>query len=168
MTVVPAMAADLPDVVRLMNQAYRGAGGWAVEEGYITGDRVRLADLEADLAAGLALFVWREGDALLGCYNLEKMPDAIVYIGMLAVDPGRQDAQLGRRLLAEAEERAQAMGARRMQMTVIWLREKLIGWYMRRGYVLTGETRPFPYGDDRWGVPTRDDLHFVVLEKQLA
>ncbi|MDB5739408.1 MAG: family N-acetyltransferase [Alphaproteobacteria bacterium] len=55
-----------------------------------------------------------------------------------------------------------------MEMTVIWVRDKLIGWYQRRGYVATGETRPFPYGDDRWGVPTRDDLHFVVLEKLLA
>ena len=53
-------------------------------------------------------------------------------------------------------------------MTVIWLRTTLIAWYERRGYVLTGETKPFPYGDDRWGVPQRDDLYFVVLEKRLA
>lgn len=168
MNVVPATQADLSEVVSLMNRAYRGADGWAVEEGYITGDRIRLADLEAELAAGLALFVWREDRALLGCYNLEKISDDMIYVGMLAVDPRRQDAQLGRRLLGEAESRARAMGGRHMQMTVIWLREKLIGWYQRRGYVLTGETRPFPYGDDRWGVPARDDLHFVVLEKQIA
>ena len=53
-------------------------------------------------------------------------------------------------------------------MTVIWLREALVAWYARRGYHPTGETKPFPYGDDRWGTPTRDDLYFVVLEKALA
>ena len=47
-------------------------------------------------------------------------------------------------------------------------RAELIAWYERRGYVRTGETRPFPYGDERFGRPLRDDLHFVVLEKALA
>jgi hypothetical protein len=53
-------------------------------------------------------------------------------------------------------------------MTVIAQRAELIAWYERRGYVRTGETRPFPYGDERFGRPLRDDLHFVVLEKQLG
>ena len=53
-------------------------------------------------------------------------------------------------------------------MSVINVREALIAWYLRRGYHKTGETRPFPYGDDRFGTPLRDDLGFVVLEKNLA
>ena len=35
------------------------------------------------------------------------------------------------------------------------------------GYSLTGETRPFPYDDPLFGLPKRDDLAFVVLEKAL-
>jgi hypothetical protein len=35
-------------------------------------------------------------------------------------------------------------------------------------YRLTGETEPFPYGDERFGKPLRDDLHFVVLEKEIS
>jgi hypothetical protein len=31
----------------------------------------------------------------------------------------------------------------------------------------TGETEPFPYGDDRLGAPLRDDLSFPMLEKDL-
>jgi hypothetical protein len=29
------------------------------------------------------------------------------------------------------------------------------------------ETEPFPYADDRFGRPARDDLCFVVLEKAM-
>ena len=52
-------------------------------------------------------------------------------------------------------------------MTVVNVRVSLIAWYQRRGYALTGETEPFPYGDDRFGRPLRDDLHFVVLTKEM-
>ena len=51
-----------------------------------------------------------------------------------------------------------------MEMTVIAQRSELIAWYQRRGYELTGETRPFPYDNARAGLPRRDDLQFVVLE----
>ena len=60
-----------------------------------------------------------------------------------------------------------AHGAKRMRMTVIQIRDSLSAWYERRGYVRTGETKPFPYGDARFGVPLRDDLHFEVFEKRL-
>jgi hypothetical protein len=32
---------------------------------------------------------------------------------------------------------------------------------------LTGQTEPFPYGDERFGLPTRPDLEFVILDKAL-
>jgi len=53
-------------------------------------------------------------------------------------------------------------------MTVIEQRAELIAWYERRGYRRTGETKPFPYGDERFGIPRRPDLRFVVLAKSLA
>lgn len=52
-------------------------------------------------------------------------------------------------------------------MKVVNVRDELIAWYGRRGYAPTGETAPFPYGDDRFGQPLRDDLSFVVLQKTL-
>jgi ribosomal protein S18 acetylase RimI-like enzyme len=163
-----ATAADLAEVVALMNHAFRGGDGWAAEQGYIQGDRVRLGDLEAELAAGLPLWLLRDdAGALLGCFSLEFPDPRTGYLGMLTVAPGLQEQRLGRNLLEEAEARARQSGATRMRMSVIWVREALIAWYVRRGYAPTGETRPFPYGDDRWGVPRRDDLYFVLLEKPL-
>ena len=53
-------------------------------------------------------------------------------------------------------------------MTVIRQRPELIAWYERRGYALTGATAAFPLDDDRFGLPKRRDLQFVVLEKRMA
>jgi len=58
--------------------------------------------------------------------------------------------------------------ARGARLTVVNVREVLIAWYVRRGYHETGGTDPFPYGDNRLGTPQRDDLSFVVLEKDLT
>ncbi|MDB5444432.1 MAG: family N-acetyltransferase, partial [Phenylobacterium sp.] len=85
----------------------------------------------------------------------------------LTVRPDLQDRRLGRTLLQAAEDFALGLGARRIRMTVIAIRDTLIAWYERRGYGLTGETRPWPYEDERFGQPRRDDLSFVVLEKTL-
>jgi ribosomal protein S18 acetylase RimI-like enzyme len=169
MNLTRATAGDLPQIVALMNRAYRGEQGWAVEQGYIQGDRISLPDLEAELAAKpqMQLLVWREADKLLGCVSLEPQDGDAWYLGALTVAPDRQDGQLGRRLMAEAERIAQESGAKRMQLTVIWVREALIQWYRRRGYAPTGKTTPFPYDDDRWGRPMRDDLHFIWFEKVL-
>jgi len=161
---------DLPQIVALMNRAYRGQQGWAAEMGYIQGDRISLKDLEAEIAAKpeMRFMAWREDGALLGCFSLEPVADGSWYLGALTVEPNRQDAQLGRQLLAQAESMARELGAKRMVLTVIWVREALIAWYRRRGYAPTGKTTPFPYDDDRWGRPLRDDLHFVWFEKGLV
>ena len=50
---------------------------------------------------------------------------------------------------------------------MIQLREPLIAWYERRGFRATGESDPFPYGDDRSGIPLRHDLQLIVFEKSL-
>jgi hypothetical protein len=51
-------------------------------------------------------------------------------------------------------------------MTVISVREELISWYLRHGYRLTGERKPFVVPDVRWGIP-KQPLEFVVLEKEV-
>lgn len=75
--------------------------------------------------------------------------------------------RLGRLILEGAEDYARRWGATRMILGVVQLRTELIAWYERRGYVKNGETKPFPYGDERYGLPMRDDLHFVFFEKAL-
>ena len=172
---VPATDADVPHIVALMNRAYRGhatALAWTTEHGYITGDRTTEALLRDDMATApeASLMLWRNPDdgALKGCVWLQPLGGEVWYLGSLAVDPDRQNGGLGKALLDAAEQWIAAQGGRRVRMTVVNVRAGLIAWYERRGYRATGETNPFPYGDNRFGVPQRDDLCFVVLEKDLV
>ena len=90
-------------------------------------------------------------------------------IHTIAVDPDHRGRGVGRALLAAASRHAaEVLDARVLEMTVIAQRAELIAWYERCGYALTGERRPFPASDPRFGLPRRDDLVFVVLAKALA
>jgi ribosomal protein S18 acetylase RimI-like enzyme len=111
------------------------------------------------------------GLRVAACCELRRpdRPGGAASLGMFAVRPQLQGSGMGRRVLAEAERFvADGWGAGSVRLEVIDLRTELIEWYRRRGYRPTGERTPFPYGDERFGVPRRDDLRFAVLEKQLG
>ena len=174
MPLFPAKASDLPAIADLVNSAYRGDSsrqGWATEADIIGGQRTDPESLRSDLEAqpDARLLMYRDtaDGELLGCVWLEPYGEAAWYLGLLTVRPDLQDRRLGRTLLEAAEGAVRDLGGRTIRMTVVQLRETLIAWYERRGYRLTGETAPFPYGDLRFGEPLRDDLHFVVLAKTL-
>lgn len=171
---LPVSDDEVPAVVALLNRAYRGGGassGWSTEADFIAGDRTTndllRADLAAKPAASLLKWVDERRDRFIGCVWLEPVGGETWYLGSLAIDPEQQNGGLGRAMLAAAEQWVRARGARRVRMKVVNVRESLIAWYVRRGYRKTGETDPFPYEDDRFGTPLRDDLCFVVLEKDL-
>ena len=174
MHVTIATDADLEAVAALVNSGYRGESsraGWTTEADFLGGQRTDADALRADLAArsGAVLLTLRDepGGELMGSVWLERQASDVWYLGMLTVRPDVQARQLGRTLLAEAEAYAASRGARRMRMSVITLRDSLIAWYERRGYARTGDALPFPYGDERFGIPLRGDLRFEVLEKAL-
>ena len=171
MHLTPAQDDDLEAVAAMVNRAYRAGEGWTHEAAYVVGERTTTAALRADLAASpeAMLLTLRDEPAgpLLGVVWLEPTGGEAWYLGMLTVRPDLQDRRLGRQLLEDAEAFATARGARRIRMTVIAIRDTLIAWYERRGYRPTGEREPFPYEDQRFGVPNRGDIDFVVLEKQV-
>jgi ribosomal protein S18 acetylase RimI-like enzyme len=169
-----ALETDYAEIVHLTDIAFRGTGaeaGWNSEADYIAGPRLTESLLRSDLAAKphAQLLTYREGGGgpLLGTVLLEPKDEGIWNLGLLTVRPDLQGRHLGRALLTAAEAFAKERGAERIRMTVVNVRETLIAWYERRGYTLTGETEPFPYNDDRFGKPLRDDLHFVVLERNV-
>lgn len=166
-----ASIADIPAIVALVQSAYRGdvsRQGWTTEADILDGERIDPAVLRADIErAGSRVLLAERAGTLLACCHVEKRPDA-GYFGMFAVRPADQGGGLGRRVLAEAERvLATDLGVTQVRMTVIDVRQELIAWYERRGYVRTGEFAPFPYGDERFGIPRRDDLRFTWLSKVL-
>ncbi|GMU42122.1 MAG: GNAT family N-acetyltransferase [Xanthomonadales bacterium] len=167
----PATHADIPAVVALVESAYRGDSsrrGWTTEADLLGGQRTDSDGVRAliDQEGSLLLLAERDGD-LLGCANLERQGDA-AYFGMFAVDPAVQGGGVGDAILCECERIARDWGLASLRMTVFWMRRELIAWYQRRGYAATGERVPFPYGDERYGLPTRDDLWFEVYAKPLV
>ena len=168
----PAVEADVAALHALVTRAYRGDAarlGWTHEADLLDGQRTDMESLREVIEdADKVILMAHHGGVLIGCVMLTRQADGSAYLGMLSVDPVRQASGLGRRLLAVAErEAASRFGADRIEMTVIRQRPELIAWYERRGYALTGATADFPVDDERFGLPKRRDLQFVVLAKGL-
>jgi GNAT superfamily N-acetyltransferase len=167
-----ATVADVPAVVELVEAAYRGdssRGGWTTEADLLDGRRTDAEDVACVIEDPRSRVIAVDGDGgLIACCHVRDH-GGHAYFGLFAVRPALQGGGIGRRVLAEAERLAhEEWGAAEMRMTVISAREDLIAWYVRRGYSRTGATSPFPYGNERFGLPRRDDLEFELLVKKLG
>ncbi|MDY0814642.1 GNAT family N-acetyltransferase [Kitasatospora purpeofusca] len=167
-----ATSADVPALLDLVESAYRGdtsRAGWTTEADLLAGQRTDTEGVTAAVthADGVVLLAEVDGE-LLACCQLERRGSR-AYFGMFSVRPGRQGGGLGRAVLARAERyAAEEWGVAEMEMTVIEQRSELIAWYERRGFHRTGDYSPFPYGDERFGIPLRSDLRFEKLTKEIT
>ncbi|OBV11688.1 GNAT family N-acetyltransferase [Erythrobacter dokdonensis] len=162
--IIAASPEDAPALKALLEAGYRGDSarrGWNHEADILDDERIAPGELEAMLAdPAVTILTARDGDTLTGCVAVTVKDAALAYLGMLCVAPDLQSAGVGRQLLDAAEDHARGLGIAAMEMTVIDSRASLIAWYERRGYLRTGETRPFPVRRD-------PPLTFAVLEKRL-
>jgi predicted N-acetyltransferase YhbS len=167
-----ATAADAGAIAALVNSAYRGdssRAGWTTEADILGGQRTDTQEISRLIAqdGSVILLCLLDGE-LIGSVHLERMDATTACMGMLAISPVLQGQGLGRCFIANAERFACVeLGASRMRMQVISLRKELIAYYERRGYVRTGETRPFPASDPNFGLPRVEGLMFEVLGKSL-
>ncbi|MFI0961594.1 GNAT family N-acetyltransferase [Streptomyces sp. NPDC021080] len=167
-----AADSDVEALVALIESAYRGdssRAGWTTEADILQGQRTDAEGVRTVVEASDSKLLTVERDGtLVACCQLEHRGDH-AYFGMFAVSPALQGGGLGKVIIAEAERTVREVwGATEMHMTVISVREDLIAWYERRGYRRTGRMTPFPYGDERFGIPQRDDLAFELLVKPLV
>lgn len=167
---------DVGAIVSLVESAYRGdasRAGWTTEADLLDGRRTGSDDVIACIerprsAILLAEGVTPPGGGILACAHVAD-DEGFGYFGMFSVRPTLQGGGIGKRLLEHAERHVRERWSLPvMRMTVIDVRAELIAFYERRGYRRTGIVKPFPYGDERFGLPRRDDLRFEVLEKPLG
>lgn len=188
LTPVRVTAQAIEPWVALVESAYRGEtsrAGWTTEADLLTGQRLD-ATMAAEVLAQDDTVVFAVPTHVPGVdetstsapevvttfaasVQLVRTSEQEAYLGMFAVSPDQQGSGLGSRLMAWAENWVRSQwGVRNIRMTVIRQRSELIEFYRRRGYEPPGETEPFPYGDERFGTPLRDDLEFVVLSKRFS
>lgn len=83
-------------------------------------------------------WILEEGGLPAGAAALAPHPDHLE-IWSLSVDPARQNAGIGRRLLEAAEARARALGLSTLRLFTGAPLQKNIDWYHRRGYATERE-----------------------------
>ncbi|MCA6380784.1 MAG: GNAT family N-acetyltransferase [Cytophagales bacterium] len=168
-TIMKAISADAESINQLVNSAYRGDSskqGWTTEADFLDGTRIDEAAVKELIEkTDTIILKYVEANQIVGCVELRK-ENGKLYLGMLSVAPTIQGKGIGKKLLNAGEDYAKSIGINTMIMTVISIRKELIDWYVRHGYQLTGERKPFVVPDTRWGIP-KQELEFVVLEKKL-
>jgi N-acetylglutamate synthase-like GNAT family acetyltransferase len=154
---VQVRIAELEDAERItsvINSAFRLA-----EQFFIDDARIDVESVRNFLNTGNFLLVERES-VLVGCVYVEPRANR-AYLGLLAVDPARQQSGLGSALMDAAEDVCRGLSCHSMDIKVVNLRTDLFGFYQRRGYVETG-TSPFPTD-----VETKLPVHFIDMSKPL-
>jgi predicted N-acetyltransferase YhbS len=149
-----ANSDDDQKVTAVINAAFKIA-----EEFFVDGNRITLEEVQQHRASG-AFLVAESDDAIDGCVYVEPRGER-AYLGLLSVDPARQQGGLGSRLMEAGEDYCRERGARFMDIYIVNLRTELPAFYERRGYVENGTT-PFPAD-----VPTKQPCHFINMSKRL-
>jgi GNAT superfamily N-acetyltransferase len=150
-----AELTDAERVTNLINIAFRNAEAFLIERDRIDVDSVRLL-----LEKGKFLLAEEEG-ILVGCAYIELRGDRS-YLGLLSVDPRRQKAGLGSKIMSASEEYSTKAGCRFMDLRIINVRHELPRFYHRLGYVETGTEPLTP--DLKPKLP----CHFITMSKPLC
>ena len=164
-----ATLEDVTALEKLINSAYRGEAskqGWTTEANLLAGQRITVDEL-AKLIQNKenTVLKFNNNEDIIGCVLLVNKGNKL-YLGMLTVSPKLQNSGIGKQLLKEAEVHALSLGLSKIIMTVISIREELIDWYKRQGYIDTGMREPFPLnGTD--AIIANQPLEFIVMKKTL-
>lgn len=148
-----AVKADVEALARLINAAF------VVEQPFIEGQRIDPAGVREHMEKGK--FLVAEGaEELAGCVYVELRGER-GYLGLLGVEPRRQGAGLGRKLMDAAENHFRAAGCRAIDLRIISPRTPLPAFYEHMGYRQTGTA---PFVPD---VPVKVSCHYILMSKTL-
>lgn len=166
----PAADGDVPELVDLVQAAYRGEGGWTTESHLVDGQRTDAEEVRGMLEdPEVALLVAECGGELVGCCYTHREPtDAAgltrAELGLFAVHPSAQSRGLGGKLLEAQAELLREGGTDVLMIRVLQGRPELHQWYRRHGFTPVGRAVPFAGNPDWLKVP---DLAMDVMERPL-
>lgn len=162
-----ACPQDATIVLQIVNDAYRTEGGWTTESHLVVGDRLVKEDYLENLSDAEKIMLIANADkADVACILLSKEGD-YVHFSMLAVLPDLQDNGYASQLLDFAESLAkQKFNVSHAVIHVLDVRQELLDFYDRRGYIKADEYLPFPLGLNV-GKPIGQNLMLEVLTKVL-
>lgn len=150
-----AQPSDAFALADLVNRAY------AVEGFFVDGERTCADEIRGMVGSG-AFVVLENQEGLAAAVYVEPRPERESgYIGMLSVAPGLQGQGIGTRLVKIAEAMLEAMGATKVELRIVNLREELARWYRSLGYREVGTT---PYTHR----PVKRPCHFVEMQRSLV
>lgn len=135
-----ANSALMGTLSAMVNEVYAEAERGLWRDG---ADRTSATEL-AELTAAGRIVVASVDDEVIGCVRVDRLANDLGEFGMLAADPRRRGAGIGRELVRFAERTSLAEGCARMQLELLvpreWkhpTKEFLAAWYGRLGYRLT-------------------------------
>jgi hypothetical protein len=166
-----AVSDDADEIKMLVNSVYRGENskkGWTTEAYFLDGIRITPEKVKEIIDKNNnVILTFTLNNKIIGCVHLEEKDDTC-WLGMLSVDVNYQTNGLGKFIIEKSEDYSvNIFECNEMKMKVIGIRDELINYYLRRGYVLTGETEDFNTSKDVFGKPNQTDLCFKILKKQL-
>ena len=168
--IAKATIEDIPQLVALLNSAYRGEGskqGWTTEADLIAGEQrtdITTVKEVMNQPGSIILKYTNEEGEIIGTVNLQQHERGL-YLGMFAVSPVLQGGGIGKQLLKAADEYAKEVSVATIYMSVVSVRKELIDWYKRHGYAETGERKPFV--EDEITGKHLQKLEFITLEKNI-
>lgn len=148
-----AVPNDAQAIARLVNTAF------LVEQFFIERDRTNPETVRTLMQRGKFLLAEDDGN-LVGCVYFDVQGDR-GYFGMLSIEPARQGAGLGHRLVNEVEKYFRDTGCRYCDLKIVNVRAELHDLYHRWGYSDTGTG---VYDDP---TPTKIPVHFILMSKPL-
>jgi ribosomal protein S18 acetylase RimI-like enzyme len=168
-----AILADVDVLLEIVHSAYRGGVAtvaWKNENHIVQGPRIKKLEMEQIIqSSDASIRVADLGNGEIGgCALVDKRGDGVVHIGMIAVDPGKQNLGLGKLLIKDAEEHAcKNFNATTANMYVLNGRPELMAWYKRLGYAETGNTEPFP-SSEGGSQALNADAHLIEISKAIG
>lgn len=158
MNVREATSDDVPELVRIINAAFR------VEDFFVNGDRTNRVDIAKRMSDPTVRFLVVDAPDSGGLAAAVQVDvhEQRGHFAMLAVDPELQGRGLSRVLMTAVEEYCRSAGCEDLDIEIVNLREELPAFYVGMGFVPL-DTVPFPDMSK-----LRREAHMVRMTKRLS